>query len=82
MCGPASREEKGNQRLYPIRVGIWFVQGRLRTLPGLAVALVVVSEYHQAGHEHFINDVNDTVIGAHVCPCDGCSINLYAFQQG
>lgn len=66
MCRPASRDEKVNQRLYPIRVGIWFVQGRLRNLPGLVVALVVVSEYHEVGHEHFVNDVNDTVIRAHV----------------
>ena len=31
------------------------------------------------GHEHFLDDVNDAVISAHIGPCDGRTIDLNAF---
>src|SRR6266699_5713709 len=40
------------------------------------------SEDHEVRHEHFVDDVNDAVISAHVSPCDGRTVDLNAFQQG
>ena len=42
----------------------------------------LTSKDHEAGHEHFVDDVNDPIIRTHIGLCDGRTINLYAFQQG
>ena len=63
------------------RINEKVVASRLQTKHQDGVASEA-SEDHEAGHQHFVDDVNNAVISAHVGPCDGRSINLNAFQQG
>src|SRR2546426_12560487 len=44
----------------------------------LARETPAASEGHEVGHEHFVDDVNDAVISAHIGPCDGRTIDRNA----